>query len=109
MATNRRPPTGPRRTAPPPQHHVVDPDRLARSDRRPSAEDLAWLRPMVGGPPPPPPPRRPRTTFDSSPPPPRAARSYEPLPFHPMWVVIALALWAGIWFSLYVASAVLLR
>ena len=87
--------------------HVVDPERLPPPERRVSREELLRLRPVTGGPTrPPTPPRRPRTTSENLPP---AARAYEPIPFHPKWVVVALLVWATVWFILYVASAALLR
>jgi hypothetical protein len=38
-----------------------------------------------------------------------AAHRYEPIPFHPAWVVAAILVWASVWFSMYIASGVLFR
>lgn len=35
-------------------------------------------------------------------------QTFEPIPFHPLWVVVAMLAWAAAWFALYVASAALL-
>lgn len=91
---------------PPARRHVVDPHRLPVSDRRPTRADLADLRTVLGGPPTPPPPRRPRTDRGE---PGRGGSgrrsAFEPIPFHPLWVVGGLLAWAAAWLMLYVATA----
>jgi hypothetical protein len=84
-------------------------ERLEPIDRPVTERDREWLKLVLGGPAEPPslPPILPPTDFDrswSS-----GGRRHEPLPFHPAWIVVALAVWASLWFSLYVASAYLYR
>ena len=91
--------------------HALEPDRLVPLDRRLPDADRAWLQPVPGGPPAPPklPPVLPRTAFDRPPWDESGAPACEPPPFHPVWVVTALLVWAGLWLSLYIASGWLLH
>jgi hypothetical protein len=85
-------------------------ERLEPLDRRVTERDREWLKLLVDGPSKPPalPPILPPTGFDRSSSG-DGGSANEPLPFHPRWVVTVLAVWAGIWFTLYVVSAYLFR
>jgi hypothetical protein len=99
-----------RRTPLPYRPYRFPVERLEPLDRRVTERDRDWLKLVLGGPAEPPslPPIVPPTDFDRSSSD-GGGRRHEPLPFHPIWVVIALAVWASLWLTLYVASAYLYR
>jgi hypothetical protein len=89
--------------------HVVEPGRLDPLDRALQHDDIGWLRPGHDGPPPRLPRDLPGTTFEDPPPERGGDPAFEPLPFHPKWVVAAILCWATVWLTLFVASGWLLR